>query len=46
MKNNVKKLRLENKINEDIGGLISKSQQSVSRLENEQRDIDIYELCF
>ena len=46
MKNNVKKLRLEHKMKqEDIGELISKSQQSVSRLENEQRDIDIYELC-
>lgn len=35
MKNNVKKLRLEHKMKqEDIGELISKSQQSVSRLEN------------
>lgn len=45
-KNNVKKLRLEHKLKqEDIGEIISKSQQSVSRLEKEKREIDIYELC-
>lgn len=45
-KNNVKKLRIEHKLKqEDIGEIISKSQQSVSRLEKEKREIDIYELC-
>lgn len=46
MKNNIKKLRIEHKLKqEDIGEIISKSQQSVSRLEKEKRDIEIYELC-
>ncbi len=46
MKNNIKKLREEyNLTQKDIGELLSKSQQSISRLEKGQRDIDIYELC-
>lgn len=37
MKNNIKKLRIEHKLKqEDIGEIISKSQQSVSRLEKEK----------
>lgn len=46
MKNNIKKLREEHNLTQkDIGELLSKSQQSISRLEKGQRDIDIYELC-
>ena len=42
MKNNIKKLREEyNLTQKDIGELLSKSQQSISRLEKGQRDIDI-----
>ncbi len=44
-KNNVRKLRLKYNLTEkEMGEILCKSQQSVSRLENEKRDIGIDEL--
>ncbi len=45
MKNNIRKLRLSHNLTEqELGELIGKSQQSVSRLENGKRKIKIHEL--
>lgn len=45
MKNNIRKLRLSRNLTEkELGELIGKSQQSVSRLENGNRTISIHEL--
>ncbi len=45
MKNNIRKLRLSHNLTEqELGELIGKSQQSVSRLENGKRKIKIREL--
>ena len=42
----IKTLRLENNLTQgDLGDIIGKSQQSISRLEKESRDIEVDELC-